>query len=241
MNDLKATENKFIKELKPLSFVTPVSLSAYRCVFDRNQFHDDLFKEFKIERPQLIKNSVVKRRAEFLAGRYTAQMCLKNLGIESHQILIGQHRNPIWPVNIAASISHSDQVAICAALYKSERTFIGIDFENWLTSESAIEIKNSIIQHQEEKLLKQSSMAFNQAFTLAFSAKESLFKALYPAVESYFDFSAAQIIDISLSQNTFTLMLSQNLSTQLKTGTCFSGEFITSEAGVITLLVVLNH
>lgn len=66
--------------------------------------------------------------------------------------------------------------------------YLGIDLEKKLSKECVIEIKSSIISLDEENLILKSKLSFEDAFTLIFSAKESLFKALYPSVRAYFDF-----------------------------------------------------
>lgn len=39
----------------------------------------------------------------------------------------GEHRNPVWPVVISVSITHIDTKAICAASYKDNHAYLGID------------------------------------------------------------------------------------------------------------------
>jgi 4'-phosphopantetheinyl transferase EntD len=89
---------------------------------------------------------------------------------------------------------------------------------------------------QEEHLLAQSSLSFEAAFTLAFSAKESLFKALYPSVGDYFDFSSAKITNICCSTNSFSMTLLKDLSKKLTRGNKFTGSFYFGESYVFTLI-----
>jgi 4'-phosphopantetheinyl transferase EntD len=103
------------------------------------------------------------------------------------------------------------------------------------------EIKSSIITLDEEAVLtehtmKENSLNFSQAFTLAFSAKESLFKALYPSVGYYFDFSVANITQFNSESNSFTLVLTEDLTAELTKGTEFNGFFQQIEQQVLTLI-----
>ena len=61
-----------------------------------------------------------------------------------------------------------------------------------------LEIQDSIIFNNEKEYLQKSELSLVEAFTLTFSAKESLFKALYSSVGDYFDFSAAKITKLSV-------------------------------------------
>lgn len=52
------------------------------------------------------------------------------------------------------------------------------------------------------------------AVTLLFSAKESLFKALFPQVQIYLDFSDAQLSSLELNKMSFTLTRVPNVAQQ---------------------------
>ena len=56
------------------------------------------------------------------------------------------------------------------------------------------------------------------ALTLIFSAKESLFKALYPAVGRYFDFLDIRLSSINLDDNSVAFTLRNDLSMHLLRG-----------------------
>ena len=80
-------------------------------------------------------------------------------------------------------------------------------------------------------------MSSNVAFTLIFSAKESLFKALYPHVGDYFDFSAAEVVEINGNVGHFTIKLAQQLTSALKEGMTFKGYFDINADDVTTYIV----
>jgi len=229
-----AYNTQFINEFNlALPGVEHLKLASYH--FNVVNYNSSLFEHFNIHFPDAIKYSVLKRQAEYLAGRYAARCALHHLGIEVKDIATGKHRNPVWPSGISASITHTDSIAICAASYKSDYEYLGIDLEKRLNSKCVTEIKNSIINLQEEYLLLKSELSFEDAFTLTFSAKESLFKALYPSVGGYFDFSAAQITDICASTNKFTIILLENLTAEIIAGMTFTGYFSFDETYVYTI------
>ncbi|GIB64444.1 Phosphopantetheinyl transferase component of siderophore synthetase [Vibrio cholerae] len=102
------------------------------------------------------------------------------------------------------SIAHCDGWAVCAVL-KAEHLSVGIDIEHRLAHQTASEVQAMIGTAQEWTLLAQQ-FDLASAVTLLFSAKESLFKALFPQVQIYLDFSDAQLI--GLDGNQLTLRLS---------------------------------
>ncbi|SUI55146.1 Uncharacterised protein [Serratia marcescens] len=56
------------------------------------------------------------------------------------------------------------------------------------------------------------TLPFNELLTLTFSAKESLFKALYPQVRCYFDFLDARMVAVDTQRQTFVLALLKTLT-----------------------------
>lgn len=105
------------------------------------------------------------------------------------------------------SIAHIKDIALCATVSNNSVYFIGIDIESYIGIETVELIKYSIINTKEECFLLQLPLSFPKAFSLVFSAKESIFKALYPKVGRHFDFSSARIDFICLYKNTFCFSL----------------------------------
>ncbi|HCK6801750.1 TPA: enterobactin synthase subunit EntD, partial [Salmonella enterica subsp. enterica serovar Typhi str. CT18] len=71
------------------------------------------------------------------------------------------------------SISHCATTAL--AVISQQR--IGIDIEKIMSQHTATELAPSIIDSDERQILQASSLPFPLALTLAFSAKESVYKA----------------------------------------------------------------
>lgn len=223
--------NKFNLAIREVEHLTLESYS-----FNLVNYNRSLFERFNIHFPEEIKSSVLKRQAEYLAGRYAARCALHNLGIEAKVIATGKHRSPVWPTGISASITHTNSVAVCAASYNYDYEYLGIDIEKRLHLKCISKVKGSIINFNEENLLLKSELSFEDAFTLTFSAKESLFKALYSHVGRYFDFSAAQIIGICFSTKRFTITLVEDLTPELITGITFTGYFNFDNSYVFTII-----
>lgn len=207
------------------------------CNFNINHYHQSLFDELDIFFPESIERSVIKRQAEFLAGRMMAISALNLLGEVTNNIAIGKHRNPIWPNNITASITHTKTTALCAASYNNDQ-YLGVDLEDIISVKLMKQIQNTVITNLEAIVLRKTNLCFNEAFTITFSAKESLFKALYPSTGYYFDFFAAKIIAIDDKNKSFTLVLCEDLTMLLTAGTEFKGQYKFVQGQILTSIVI---
>jgi len=221
-------------ELALNDFDNKLSIASY--AFDIELYRFESFRTHGVMAPHTIQHSVKKRQAEFLAGRISANAALKQLGANFSDIPIGKNRCPVWPKGINAAISHTNNIALCVAAKHCDYHFIGVDIENIIEKNTVDSIASSIINQKEESLIEQSDLPNNVAFTLLFSAKESLFKALYPSVGRYFDFSAAVITDISVQGDQFSLELAEDLTETLIKGRKFNGHFSFYQEKIITLI-----
>lgn len=234
------TNSSFIVDIEHTQMGSLANVTLCKCYYDVDFFDDQLFSFFNIDLPNKIQQSVTKRRAEYLAGRYAAQQALLMLGFENRQIKSSIHRCPIWPNNVLGSITHVTDIALCATALNNSVYFLGIDIEAYIGIETIEAIKYSIIDTNEECLLLQLPLPFPKAFSLVFSAKESLFKALYPKVGRYFDFSSVRINSICLDKNTFCFSLQEQLSTEYKVGHQINGHFGFTDNHVITLVTKIH-
>lgn len=176
-----------------------------RVDFDATTFQpDDLL--WLPHHPRL-SNAVIKRKAEHLAGRIAASEALRFHGVNDYVPGIGLYREPCWPPGFTGSITHSGNVAFATVVADSAdmREGIGIDYEEIIAPNIAEEIHGGIIDCAEKELLRQSPYPFHYALTMAFCAKESLFKAMFRHVGRYFDFSYASISKIDDTQLILTL------------------------------------
>ncbi|MFK3660262.1 enterobactin synthase subunit EntD [Scandinavium sp. NPDC088450] len=139
-----------------------------------------------------LSHSGRKRKAEHLAGRVAAFYALREQGIR-HIADIGEQRQPLWPEGWFGSISHCGNSALAVV----SQSAVGLDFEEIFTPALCAEIASGVICPDEEHILRTSDLPFPLALTLAFSAKESLFKALSSATSGMPGFASAQIIGLS--------------------------------------------
>ncbi len=135
-----------------------------------------------------------KRRDEFTLGRICAHKALSRFGLESETILRNSEtREPCWPNSVWGSISHSAGFAAVAVGLKKEINGIGIDLES-ISSSIDIKISRHVCVASELEWL--GSLKIKQArraLRIIFSAKESIFKCLYPRTKTYFSFKDAEV------------------------------------------------
>ncbi|HBR1459984.1 TPA: enterobactin synthase subunit EntD [Klebsiella quasipneumoniae subsp. quasipneumoniae] len=136
-----------------------------------------------------------KRQAEHLAGRIAAVYALREVG-EKQPPAIGDRRQPLWPAPWFGSISHCGQRALAVVADRP----VGVDIERRFTPQLAAELESSIINEAEKMVLLHSGLPFPLALTLAFSAKESGFKAWSSHALALPGFHSARIVALTAQQ-----------------------------------------
>jgi len=216
-------------------------LPVYHCEFNKDLYSDRLFDNFGIGFPETLRNSVTKRRAEFLAGRYCASRTLQRMGIADAEVGIGKHRNPMWPRNTIGSISHCGSGAVAISGHKASLLGVGIDIQERVDGETAEMLRTQVVNTDEISLVfYRCPDEIPLLFTLAFSVKESFFKAAYPMVGHYFNFDAVSLVAIDLRARTILLRINQALHEKLADGMLVNGLFHILPDGKVVTLIVLH-
>lgn len=214
-------------------------LSSLACQFDKSLYRDECYKQYSIEMPESLSEAVPKRRAEYLAGRFLASQLLKDKGVHA-QLGIGKHRCPVWPQGVVGSITHTDTLAFCVLAKTSDLYGVGIDAEPVMLQNVIDTVKQNVIDVTESRIISASDLELRLAFTLVYSAKESLFKALYPTVMAYFDFDAARLLEFNVPRQQLLLQLTHPLHERFPVGTIFSVDWALVNETVVTLLEIPN-
>lgn len=209
-------------------------LQVHVLQFDREHYSPALFAEAQLPLPARVARSVSKRQAEFLAGRLAARAALAVLGVKQ-PVGMAESCAPVWPAEVQGSISHSGDRAMCV-VRRAQAGGLGIDLEHQLDAQLAEQLWPGIVHPQEAQQLRQSG-DFARQLTLVFSAKESLFKALYPQVGRYFDFLDAELLALHPQHQQLELVLRQSLAAELPAGRSFSLHWQPLGNQLLTLLV----
>ncbi|ELR66767.1 4'-phosphopantetheinyl transferase entD [Photobacterium marinum] len=171
----------------------------------------------RIALPPAFSKMVAKRRCEFLAGRICAQIALNQHDSSlCFDVGIDSDRSPCWPRGIIGSITHTSSVAAACIASTETHSNIGIDTESILSREVCASIASEILTTKELYLLKEKALPKELFVTLAFSAKESIFKAIYKDVGYIFGFDAAMMIEFN--HHCMLFVLTKDLSVKWKAG-----------------------
>ncbi len=162
------------------------------CQYQHESLSDEHFQLAGIPLPASLQTAISKRKAEYLAGRWCAREGLRHLGKEGFPKLTPD-RSPAWPAGSLGSITHSHGVAEVMVADARHWLTVGLDTEQWVSTERASRLERELLTENELATLSgMSPLQRANRLTLIFSAKESLFKALFPITGKRFYFHDAE-------------------------------------------------
>ena len=164
-----------------------------------NPISSEIQNEFESWLGPDLSDAAEKRKLEFISGRYCAFMACKNLGFNLDKLERGASREPLWPAGVIGSISHTDGVALAIVGLRTNTRAVGVDIEGLIPEKRFNTIERMVLTENDKKFLErftENPMSLSEVYTIIFSAKEALFKLLYPECQCYFDFREADIESI---------------------------------------------
>lgn len=216
-----------------------VHIAQRRYAYDE-QAYEALHRDLPV--PERLRRAVLRRRIDFLAGRWCAQEALRDAGVATQAPLsIGEHGSPVWPSGMVGSISHGQGWAMAAVASVDHVRALGLDIEEKLSAEVTGAIHREIARDDEIALLDERCIDRETGLTAIFSAKESLFKALYPQVRCYFDFRDAALEDIDTGSSMLSLRLLKTLSDEHREHASYPVRFDWSGNRVLTRCILRAH
>lgn len=224
--------------LEQFNEITIQQIKIKRCHYYPERWQQELFKIYQITMPTQLKNAVPKRLTEFVAGRVLAKQLLAEYSC-TQSVDILQDRSPAWPAGFVGSITHAKGIAACAVLPITQANSLGLDLECWLTPEVASQIQPNICLAEELNNVN-VDFSFTKKVTLIFSAKETLYKMLYPKAKQFFDFTDAKIINQQGDNRSGVLeiQLLKNLTLNYLENDNFLINYICNEHSCLTLSVL---
>ncbi|MFM4995520.1 4'-phosphopantetheinyl transferase family protein [Aeromonas sanarellii] len=235
-------DGSFVHQSDTLCLPGLETLPLHRVCFVPAAFSPECFDAQGIALPPSLQGAAPKRLGEFLAGRLAAREALRPFGLAGSTVAIGSARQPLWPKGLEGSISHSvlagEGVALCAV--RPGQAGMGLDLEAWLEADQGAQLWPGIMDGEEWRRLEagvdDAQLSLAEGVTLVFSAKESLFKGLYPRVGRYFDFLDARWLGIS--DQTLDLELKAPLTQTLPAGWRATLHWQRLPGGVLTALLL---
>lgn len=186
--------------------------------------------------PMLSKRAVSKRKNEFYSGRWAATEAIRRLTGVADTPAVNTDRSPEWPEGLIGSISHTQDYAVAIVGGKSKVSRIGVDLESIRTVASVANLSGMISVMAERMLL--SHLPVELGLALLFSAKESLYKSLYPQANVYFDYLDAELVD--LSESSVALCLKADLGDAFNAGDRFEINYLVKDGHVLTWQIDLR-
>ncbi|MGY2196576.1 4'-phosphopantetheinyl transferase family protein [Pseudomonas gingeri] len=179
----------------PLPVIAGAQLHACRFEYGQGAVSAyDAGRFGRLELPPALTSAVPVRQAEYLAGRYCARRAEHALYGRYSDIPSGTDRAPIWPSGLVGSLSHAGGYALAIVGDSQSGYLPGIDVEHLAGEPEPEDVQRQIASREEMAVLEPLLDAAG-AFTLMFSAKEAIYKALYPRVRRFIDFHEVACVD----------------------------------------------
>lgn len=132
------------------------------------------------------------RLAEFTAGRVAARAAMVTLGLSPAAVPMGADRAPQWPAGIVGSISHGGGVCIALVARHDAVQALGLDIEP--DDPLPADIIDEVLSPAERAaIIALSATAQGKQARLVFSAKEAVYKAIYPRCRTVLGFDAMAV------------------------------------------------
>ena len=134
-----------------------------------------------------------KRRREFTAGRACARRALARAGFQPVPVLPGPSGEPVWPPGVVGSLTHCDGYRAAAIGRAGKFAAIGIDAEPHDVLPGGV---LPMVASDSERSALAALAAHRPGICwerILFSAKESVFKAWFPATGRRLGFAGAEV------------------------------------------------
>lgn len=129
-----------------------------------------------------IARAVPDRQREFAGGRAAARIAQHRLGRVPLPVPMGADRAPVWPEGLRGSITHAGGLCLAAVTDDPRIEALGLD----------LEVDESLPDGVAAEVLL--PVEAGMPGRVVFSAKETVFKALYPTVGAVFGFEAVRVL-----------------------------------------------
>ena len=176
-----------------------------------------------------------KRLQDFSTGRYCARKALAAIGPENAEILVGDDKQPIWPIGYVGSISHSGKLVGAVTGKTSQIRSIGLDIETigkikpemWrlLYTEAETDFLNSFTGEE---------LAYYT--TLLFGFKESFYKLQFPLTKTFLNFTDVELKSFG---NKFELQVLKDFSGKKPLSNAISLHHLQKKDQLITLCYLI--
>lgn len=190
-----------------------------------------------VDEADAVLGAAPKRVREFAAGRHCARRALGQLGIEAQALGRGKDRRPLWPPQVVGSITHCG--GYCAAAVSLTACAVGIGIDAEENAPLPCGVLPRVAAPRERKRLERychDRMGAPNFDRMLFSAKESIFKAIYPFVRRIVEFEEVDVT-FDVAAAAFTARLAPAIAGSVGTDRLV-GRFAATSRFIFTALVV---
>ena len=146
----------------------------------------------------------------------------------------GQQGEPIWPDGIVGSVTHKNGTAIVAIAESKKYQSLGIDLE-YLDPFRQRHIQSRVLTATEQELFENSNQS-QMELLLIFSAKESIYKAIYPLTHEFFGFKDVECLTRNKSNLIF--VLKRRLGNNFDVGSKITVDWISGTNYLFTIVSI---
>jgi enterobactin synthetase component D / holo-[acyl-carrier protein] synthase len=140
-----------------------------------------------------VRHAVLARRREFARGRTCARRALARWGLGAASLPVGPDRRPLWPAGFVGSITHCQGYIGAVVAEQGRIRSVGLDAER--TGRVGRELGDRIATPRELRRLEAAGPSGAlDLLTVLWSAKESLYKCLYPLRRAALDVRELEIV-----------------------------------------------
>jgi enterobactin synthetase component D len=188
-----------------------------------------------VEETYLGPNAAQRRRFFFALGRAAARDALAELGVAGVAVGRGTAGEPVWPRGIVGAITHTGDLAIAIVGRQSDYAGLGVDLE---------QLSPGLSARAARLVCTPAEMAWVGAAdgtgrgTMLFSAKEAVFKALYPIERIWLGFGDAELAWLP-ERCAFEARLLKSASSRYPTGAVLPVQCTLTDVEVLSITYAL--
>jgi len=179
---------------------------------------------------EAVRRAVPKRRMEFAAGRACAKSALRDLGVAVEALPRHSDGRTAWPGGVVGTITHSQ--GWCAAVVAREEDALGLGIDLESIGRMSPGAAEHVLSPAELEDCRGHTLGQEAAWAIKFSAKESVYKCLFPLVQRYIDFREAEID--AAPDGSLTARLDPALERELPTAATLVGRYQVADGRVMT-------
>jgi 4'-phosphopantetheinyl transferase EntD len=116
---------------------------------------------------------------------------------------MAEDRTPTWPDGVVGSITHTGDFAAAAVGWAADTAGLGIDSEQVIDPATARDIADLCMVDEAMLFKAADGRSFCEFCSLVFSAKEAVFKCLFPLTRKFFEFSDVRITSFDWNRKYF--------------------------------------